>query len=71
MVHIKRVMNKDSWELVNCSPDIYDELDKRGLIPDTGVVSFPGNTAVRKDQLPEIISFFKERGFEYKSDFIE
>jgi len=69
MIRIKRVKNKDNWELVNCPDDIYDELDQRGLIPEVGIVSFPGNTAIRQNQLPVIIELFMDMGIEYIIDY--
>jgi hypothetical protein len=69
MLHMKRVGGKDCWELENCPASVYDELDRRGLVPPMGVVSRPRNTPIASGRESEVLRCLGEMGVEYRSDY--
>ena len=69
MIKIKRVHGYDSWEILKCPSDVYDELDRRGFIPQVGVVSEPGNQYIAPGKEAEVIKYLKAIGIEVDTDY--
>jgi hypothetical protein len=69
MIQIKQVPGHKSWEIVKCPPEIYDELDRRGFIPQMGFVSRPGNTWIAPGKEAEVIQYLQTMGIEVETDY--
>jgi len=63
---VKEEGGQKLWEIENCPDEVWDELDELGLIPDVGVVSWPGNTAIVPGREGEVIAYLKGKGLAFE-----